>query len=252
LPMFGKASAANIKLLNPDFEYICFDDEGMERFVRENFMNYLGVFKSFDKPIQKYDFFRYLAVYKLGGFYFDMDVFLASSLSDLLAQSCVFPFECISINKFMKKEYGMDWEVGNYAFGSAPHHPFMKAVIENCIRAKENENWAKEMLQCFPRPFRDEFSVIYTTGPGLVSRTLGEYRDTPRVTVLFPENVCDIASWRHFGPYGVHLMMSTWRKRQSFFRRRMLNWWWGQEERKAIRAAEMLGGSRSLDVLRNA
>jgi inositol phosphorylceramide mannosyltransferase catalytic subunit len=80
-------------------------------------------------PIQRYDFFRYLAVYRLGGFYFDTDVILPSGLEDLLHFSRVFPFEHISIHSYLYNEYGMDWEVGNYAFGAAPGHPFLEAII---------------------------------------------------------------------------------------------------------------------------
>ena len=89
LPLRSKAAVANVRLLNPDFEYLFFNDEQVEKFIDEEFPKYRNVFKSFRYPIQRYDFFRYLAVYHFGGFYFDMDVFLASSLTDLLGFGCV-------------------------------------------------------------------------------------------------------------------------------------------------------------------
>jgi mannosyltransferase OCH1-like enzyme len=33
LPLFSKAATANIKLLNPDFEYLFFDDKRVEVFI---------------------------------------------------------------------------------------------------------------------------------------------------------------------------------------------------------------------------
>ena len=95
-------------------------------------------FIRFAVPIQRYDFFRYLAIYHLGGFYFDMDVFLASGLSDLLDFGCVFPFEELTINMFLREQYGMDWEIGNYAFGAAAGHPFIHAIIKNCVKAQRD------------------------------------------------------------------------------------------------------------------
>ncbi len=72
--MLGRASAANTRLLNPDFEYRVFDDPGIDSFVAEHFPQYRRVLDCFQFPIQRYDFFRYLAIYQLGGFYFDTDV----------------------------------------------------------------------------------------------------------------------------------------------------------------------------------
>ena len=80
LPLRARCAVTNVRLLNPDFEYLLFDDNGMEEFIKDNFPEYRSLFHSFEFNIQRYDFFRYLAIYRLGGFYFDVDVFLASSL----------------------------------------------------------------------------------------------------------------------------------------------------------------------------
>ena len=211
LSVFEKAAVANAKLLNPDFEYVHFDDEQVEHFVDKQFPEYRRAFDSFPVPIQKYDFFRYLAIYRFGGFYFDMDVLLAANLSELLNCECVFPFEALTINQYFRAEHGMDWEIGNYAFGAAPGHPFLLAIIENCLRAQKERDWAASMLRSVPRIFRDQYYVQCTTGPGLVSRTLAEFPDAEKhVTVLFPKDVCDAAHWNQFGQFGVHLMEGTW------------------------------------------
>src|SRR5712672_941293 len=90
LPLLAKAATLNLRLLNPDFEYLFFDDAQVEQFIDVEFPQYRRVFDSFPASIQRYDFFRYLAVYRFGGFYFDTDVLLASSLEDLLEFGCVF------------------------------------------------------------------------------------------------------------------------------------------------------------------
>ena len=113
-----------------------FDEARVQAFIDQEFPQYRVVFDSFRFPIQRYDFFRYLAVYRHGGFYFDLDVMLASGLSDLLEFGCVFPFEALTLNEFLRNHHNMDWEIGNYAFGAAAGHPFLEAIIENCVRAK--------------------------------------------------------------------------------------------------------------------
>jgi len=231
LPIRCKAAMANLKLLNPDYEYLFFDDEKIHQFVNTEFKQYLHIFNSFRFPIQKWDFFRYLAVYRLGGFYFDLDVFLASRLDDLLTCGCVFPFEEITVNSSLWEQYGIDWEIGNFAFGAAAGHPFIQAVIDNCVRAQSDPQWVTRRLRGVPYLCRRDSYVLYSTGPGLVTWTLAE---TPQlkesVHVLFPQNIYDPRTWNHFGRFGVHMMDGSWRGRKGLFHRKLvrLSYEWGR------------------------
>jgi hypothetical protein len=246
LPLLAKAAAANLRLLNPGFEYLFFDDAQVEKFIDAEFPRYRSVFDSFPAPIQRYDFFRYLAVYRFGGFYFDTDVLLASGLEDLLEFSCVFPFEHLTIHSFLRKEYGMDWEIGNYAFGAAAGHPFLEAIITNCVRAQQYPEWAEAMTRSIPPMFRREHFVLVTTGPGLVSRTLAEYPGAcDQVKVLFPEDVCDPNTWYRFGDYGVHLQVGTWRKREGLVRRVLRRRWESTTRNALLKNSLKRGGKRS-------
>jgi hypothetical protein len=248
LPLFAKASAASMRQLNPDFDYLFFDDARIEQFIDTEFPQYRPVFDAFSARIQRYDFFRYLAVFRLGGFYFDTDVFLASGLENLLEFGCVFPFEHLSIHSFLRDRYGMDWEIGNYAFGAAAGHPFIEAVIKNVVRAQQQPEWPDEMLRSIPRMFRSDYVVLDTTGPGLVSRTLAEYPGArEQVKVLFPEDVCDQKSWFCFGDYGVHLQVSSWRKREPLLRRVLHRHWMSATRKALLKKSLKRGGKRSLD-----
>lgn len=247
LSLFEKAAVANIRLLNPDFEYVHFDDKEVEEFMDREFPEYRCVFDSFTIPIQKYDFFRYLAVYRFGGFYFDTDVLLASSLSELLQYECVFPFEAINGNTFLREQCNMDWELGNYAFGAVAGHPFLQAIINNCVKAQNNPDWVRPMTQSLPWLFREEYHVISTTGPWLVSRTLAEFPDADaKVKVLFPEDVCDQRYWNRFGDFGIHLMAGSWRRRKRFLRRRLQGYWELFLLKRLMKASRKLGKDRAL------
>jgi hypothetical protein len=184
------------------------------------------VFDSFPFPIQKYDFFRYLAIFRYGGFYFDLDVLLASDLSELLESACVFPFEGPTLTDYLRDVCKMDWEIGNYAFGAIPGHPFLKAVIENCVRAQKDPEWVKPMMRGYPPILRGEYLVLNTTGPGLISRTLAENPELgKKVKVLFPKDLSDSATWNRFGELGIHLMDGSWRTKGNFFRRKTVQFW---------------------------
>lgn len=246
LSSMPRAAATNLRLLHPDWEFLFFDDEGVKEFIHRSFPEYQVVFDAFPRPIQRYDFFRYLAVYHYGGFYFDLDVFLWESLAPLLAHPCVFSFEEITLNTDLRERYGMDWEIGNYAFGAVAGHPFLKAVIDNCIRSQQDPNWVKPMLQGIPSIFRRDFYVLNTTGPGLLSRTLAENPELAcELTVLFPPDVCDEETWHHFGVFGIHLMEASWRDRGSFLRRRFARLWEERQRRKLMPHSLILGPSRS-------
>ena len=252
LPVLEKAAVANIRLLNPDFEYLHFDDKQVVDFIEKEFPSYRILFDSFPINIQKYDFFRYLAVYRLGGFYLDMDVFLASNLSALVEDGCVFPFEALTINRFLREEYSMDWEIGNYAFGATPGHPFLQAVIENCIRAQKDPNWVKRMAKSVPRMFYEDYKVLYTTGPLLLSRTLAEFPDSARhVKVLFPDDVSDARLWNRFGEFGVHLRMGGWRIHKGFVKTRLQRYWEHWMTKKMFAESQKIGKRRLIQFKGN-
>jgi inositol phosphorylceramide mannosyltransferase catalytic subunit len=247
LPMVARASAANLRLLNPDFEYLFFDDNDVEAFVDAHFPQYRSVFDAFPVRIQKYDFFRYLAIYHFGGFYFDLDILLARGLADLCSHGCVFPFEELTLHTFLRDAYGMDWEIGNYAFGAAPRHPFIGAIIDNCVRAQRDASWPAAMWRSIPSFLRSEFYVLDTTGPGLVSRTLAEFAGAAeRVKVLFPPDVCDDSHWHQFGDYGVHLQEGGWRSRKSLWRRKLGSLWAARLREAHLPESRRRGPKRTL------
>jgi hypothetical protein len=151
------------------------------------------------------------------------------------------------MNQYLRAQHGMDWEVGNYAFGAVPSHPFLKAIIDNCLRAQKDRDWVATMGRSVPRMFLDEYHVLYTTGPLLVSRTLAEFPNGEKhVTVLFPEDVCDARYWNQFGDYGVHLRGGTWRKRKSLLSRRLQGYWELFMLKKLAKESRKVGTRRSL------
>ncbi len=245
VPLRNRAVMANIRLLNPDFEHLFFDDAQVEQFIDREFPHYREVFDAFHYPIQRYDFFRYLAVYFYGGFYFDLDLLLAASVSPLLELGCVFPFEALTVSRFLRDNLGMDWLVGNYAFGATAGHPFVKALIENCVRGQRDPAWVKPMMRGSPPLLGDEFFILNSTGPGLVSRTLAENGDLARMlTILFPEDVCDTRNWNRFGDYGVHLADSSWRRKKVFVRQKFSDYCWRWIQHNCVKESRQVGKSR--------
>jgi hypothetical protein len=251
LSLLHQAALANARALHPNFEHVLFGNAEIEQFVREEFPECRAAMASFSQRIQRADFFRYLAVYRLGGFYFDLDVLLARNISPLLDHTCVLAFEELTLNKFLRRSYGMDWEVANYAFGAAPQNAFIGALIENCLRFVREPAWGYQMMQGVPRAMRDVLLVPFTTGPGMVSRTLAENPHLAKdVTILFPEDVCDERTWHQFGNFGIHLQQGAWRSRHSYLRRRLANLWESSIRRRLHSESRAQGKSRSVPLTR--
>ncbi len=246
LSPFDKAAATGVKLLHPHWDYRFFDDVDVRDFISTEPPEHQLLFDAFPRPIQRIDFFRYLAIYRSGGFYLDLDVLLSEELSPLLDHASVFPFEELSVNPFLRRHRDMDWEIGNYAFGAAPANPFVQKIIENCVRAQRDKAWADAMLAGIPRLFHEDFRVLTTTGPGLLSRTLAENPELARdVTVLFPADVCDGRTWALFGRYGVHAMRGTWRPKVGFLQQLLRTRWETKLRRKQRRDSVARGPHRS-------
>jgi len=156
LSLRARAVVANLKCLNPEFEYLFFDDAEVTAFVQRNFLNIVRFSRAFLSNPK----IRFLSVpggISSGRFYFDLDVLLATGLQELLTRSCVFPFEELTMNQCLRRQYAMDWEIGNYAFGAAADHSFLQAVIQNCVKARRDAVWVAPMMRGIPRLFRSDF-----------------------------------------------------------------------------------------------
>jgi hypothetical protein len=140
----------------------------------------------------------------------------------------------------------MDWELGNYGFGATPGHPFLRAVIENCVKAQSEPGWVKPMLKGFPPLLKDEYFVLNTTGPGLLSRTFAENPELAgTVRVLFQEDAYDERTWNRFGTIGIHLMNGTWRLKTSFLRRKLAQYWEVRAVKQLLKDASKRRGLES-------
>jgi hypothetical protein len=158
----------------------------------------------------------------------------------------VFPFEGLTFSDFLRHHYDMDWEIGNYAFGAAAGHPFLEAVITNCLKSQEDPRWVDPMMRGSPPLFKAESLILNATGPGLLSRTLAENAEVAKlVTVLFPDDVCDPDNWNRFGDLGIHFMDATWRTPSGILRRKLAQYWEKQKMNKIMKESRKLGKTRN-------
>ena len=74
-----------IKIKNPEYEIILYDDDDMDNFIKINYDNDIyNVFKLLKLGAVKADFWRYLILYKYGGIYLDFDSNIICNLDELI------------------------------------------------------------------------------------------------------------------------------------------------------------------------
>ena len=210
-----------LKSNNPEFEYKFFDDQDIINFISEKYPQYLNTFNGFEYNIQKIDFFRYLAIYHYGGFYFDIDMDINKNISELCKYECVFPKESNlnpSNNPFIANQ-GLNIIIGNYGFGASKHNEFLKLCIENILSQRiknidipNNDirykpyisNTLSQMLKL--ESYMKH--VLYTTGPVLISQSYIDYKNKGLIKIL----ECDDENIEYpFGNYGLHHAIGTWK-----------------------------------------
>jgi hypothetical protein len=183
LPPKFHAAARRVRQLHPDFAYVLFTDEDIVSFVRERCPSWRALFESLaHAPIQRVDLFRYLATYHYGGFYLDLDVHLAQPLHVLLGHRAVFPFERLvegTAHASLRTSTSSSTLVGQYAFGACAGHPFLLAILRSVAKAHTDPAWARVPVA---PPDGDDKTVLYTTGPALVTRAFFEGGFASQVT----------------------------------------------------------------------
>jgi inositol phosphorylceramide mannosyltransferase catalytic subunit len=207
IPEKWRAYQKRLRDLHPDWEYKLWTDVDNLAFVKAEFPDFLDIFVALPKNIMRADVIRYLLMYRLGGFYLDLDYEMLKPF-DLTHHECVLPWE--------GDELGPDKDnICNAIFASAPGHPFFKMVIDE--------------LKANP-PLDPSSDPLNTTGPAFISRIFHQVpRDewnihTPARVLFSPKTPRNPREYRAIlrsgASYGIHHCHGTWR--QYSFGRKIL------------------------------
>lgn len=199
-----------MKEMNPDYEYLFFDGNKVDEFFKTKYPEYYDTYKRLPIFIQKLDFFRYLAIYHYGGFYFDTDVEPHMPLDDEIRKhSAVFPVDeyadsimCVQSRMKHFCLNGQNFLLGQYAFGATEKHPFMKILVD-----KIRENLDKYVENSTKIVGKEEMHhyVYKTTGPDFVTDCYIKYADKDRLYIL------SNGTRQVFGRYATHQYNGLWK-----------------------------------------
>lgn len=194
-----------VKNFNPDYTYIYFTDEDIENFLKNNYPEWYETYQKLPVKIQKIDFFRYIAIYHYGGFYFDLDITCNKCLDPLLESSCVFPIDqhIKNFNNSRFKEFSnknISYLLGQYAFGAESFHPFIKKIIDTI-----HLNIDKYIIDIMDPEINFNVYVYKSTGPDFVTSVYLDYPNKHNIDILYHKDD------QHFGDYAKHNFYGTWK-----------------------------------------
>ena len=146
LPAIIENNVANLRRLNPSWDYRFYDDDDVLSFIGGNFSD--RVLERFRRINPRYgaaraDLFRYLLMYKVGGVYLDIKSSATKPLDEVLLKDDMFVLsQWDNAIGEPHQNWGFHKELGGIAGGefqqwhiiSVAGHPFIKAVLESVMR----------------------------------------------------------------------------------------------------------------------
>jgi len=207
IPDRYKDLVESIKKYNPSYEYLLFTDDDIEKFLKKYYSDYYETYLKLPVFIQKIDFFRYIAIYHYGGFYFDLDIECFKPLDPLLEYDSVFGIDthlgtvCFGDRFIHFCNEGRKFFVGQYAFGAKKKNEFIKILIDNIHNNIDNILDEYNNLNN-----KKDLEFVYrTTGPDYVTKLYYDYEDNDKIKILEHEQ------GQFFGDYARHQYMGTWK-----------------------------------------
>ena len=199
IPDVNLYCANSVKETNPDFDYILWKDDDVDKVMKNDFPEYYDKFNELPRMIMKIDMFRYFLMYKYGGLYTDMD-YLMFKPFDLLNEKVVIPCN-------RENENGEPICLGNCIFASQPNHPYWKSLMDTLFTIDRKN-----------LPFVGKDNVIKSTGPMFVFNMYNNYLNKndikiPHRLLFHPptkNNNQYIEELKKDGCYGMHICTGLW------------------------------------------
>jgi hypothetical protein len=122
--------------MNPEYEYLFFDDKACIDFIVENFPDLLQWYNKLRPGAYKADLFRLLILKKMGGVYLDIKTTCLLPLRDIIPSD----IEFMSIRDILKGS------VYNGVIACVPDHPIINDTIRRYIDNIKNRNFGINSL----------------------------------------------------------------------------------------------------------
>jgi inositol phosphorylceramide mannosyltransferase catalytic subunit len=191
------------KIKNPTWCHMEWSKKLSEQITKAFFTEHWDLYKKYPYEIQRCDMVRYFCLYRYGGIYADMDYYCNKSFDDAFTH---FNNDFYLVNT---PNVGNSY-VSNSLMYSKPGHVFWRRLFLEM-----------EMSQECPIYYSRHLIIMYTTGPGILTRVYNANKIKDRLKSLpynlfHPHGISDnIMSLRNDKVYAIHLGKGSWEKNDS-------------------------------------
>ena len=156
------------KTMNPDYDYVMWDDADNRAFIAAHFPWFLSIFDSYPRNIQRADAVRYFYLYYYGGIYADLDFECLKPMDGLIAAHSSATVLLGAMSGDGAKHYEKKNMIPNAIMMSAPRDPFWLCVMYQLMQSYRS------------------VAVEDSTGPGMLYQSILLYKTrfkTPSIIV---------------------------------------------------------------------
>lgn len=189
-PTSWKKCQETWKRLHPDFEYVLWTDDSLDRFMKREFPGFYPSWRAYDQNIKRIDTARYFILYRYGGVYADMDCECVARFYEKLPRGKASIGESPWHQKFGER-------FQNSLMASPPGHPFWETAIAVVVERLPGCTRGGHVLHC--------------TGPDVINEAAKRYQFVnalDRRKYAGNEKNESLESTR--GMYVVHYGTETW------------------------------------------
>jgi len=134
-----------------EFKYMFWTDKDNLKLIKNDFPEYLELYNSYPKNIQRIDMIRYFILYKYGGIYSDMDYEVKKNFYNELVKNKI---------NIIESPYKFNEEAQNSLMASPAKHPTWKKVFKSLLENRKGED------------------PLNTTGPRMLSKVYLSNKNT--------------------------------------------------------------------------
>jgi mannosyltransferase OCH1-like enzyme len=191
------------KIKNPTWCHMEWSKELSNQIVSTYFPEHYDMYIKYPYEIQRCDLVRYFCLYRYGGIYADMDYYCNKSFDE------AFKLFTNSFYLVNTPNVGNSY-VSNSLMYSEPGHVFWRRLFVEMEMNKNN-----------PIYYSRHLIIMYSTGPGILTRVYNKYKIKDRLKSLpsklfHPHGIGDnIMSLKDNKVYAIHIGKGSWEKKDS-------------------------------------
>lgn len=192
------------KIKNPTWCHVEWNKQMSENLIKYYFPEHFDMYSKYKYEIQKCDFVRYVFLYRYGGIYADMDYYCNKPFDEAFLH---FRNDFYLVNT---PNVGNNY-VSNSLMWCKPSHVFWRLLFLEMELCKES-----------PIYYNRHLIIMYTTGPGILTRVYNKYKIKYKLKSLpsklfHPYGILDIKMNlnKNKNVYAIHIGKGSWEQNDS-------------------------------------